>query len=356
MRILVTGASGLIGGELCARLAARGHAVTALVHRRHQILDNHGRPLPSRAEGPPPAPGELVTRAGDVRAENLGLAAPPAIDLIVHSAAVTAFDAEPALYEAVNIGGTRAALAVAQTSGAALLHVSTAYVCGRTDGPIAPGFIGQAFTNGYEASKARAEALVRAGPVPHAVARPSVVVGDWAQGRISRFENIYMISKLIAEGRVKTLPAASGATLDLVPIDHVITGLLTMCERFADFTGQTVHLVAHTPTPVPAIGEAMARARVGTPDFISPDAFSAAALPPREARWHAAAAALYTAYLLRAPAFEAGHPLIPACPPTDSAWLDRLIGFALASGFVKEPLSPSAADPTQRPPPPRPAS
>src|ERR1700683_1123313 len=33
MRVLVTGASGFIGGVLCAQLLARGHEVTALVRR-----------------------------------------------------------------------------------------------------------------------------------------------------------------------------------------------------------------------------------------------------------------------------------------------------------------------------------
>ena len=44
-RILVTGAAGLIGSELCGQLAERGHAVIALVHRRHEILRNNGSVL-----------------------------------------------------------------------------------------------------------------------------------------------------------------------------------------------------------------------------------------------------------------------------------------------------------------------
>ena len=327
---MVTGAAGLIGSELCARLAGAGHAVTALVHRRHDLSDNRGQLVPSRAEGADPAAGEVVTRRGDVRVAGFGLGQAPAIDLLIHSAAVTAFDAAEDVYRTVNIDGTRHAIAVARASGAGLLHVSTAYVCGTTDGAIAP-----AFTNGYEASKAAGEALVRASGLRFAIARPSVVVGDWANGQISRFENIYMIFKLIAEGRIRTLPAAAGATLDLVPIDHVIAGLLLMTGRFADFAGQTVHLTARTPTPIPAIGTAMARAGLSTPEWVAPSNFDPAALPAGERRWHAAAATLYTAYLLRDPRFVADCPLLPPCPPTDAAWMDRLIAFAVAAGFVR---------------------
>jgi nucleoside-diphosphate-sugar epimerase len=271
--------------------------------------------------------------AGDVTRPGLGLPALPALDLVIHSAAITAFDAPAALYDRVNVAGTANVAAL----GLPLLHVSTAYVCGTRDGVIAEGSTGTDFVNGYEASKAAGEAIVRAAGVPFAIARPSIVVGASDTGAISRFENIYMIFKLIAEGRVRTLPGAAGASLDLVPIDHVCGGIVAMAENFGGVAGKTLHLVGAAPTPLARIGDAIAAVPgLGTPHFIDPADFAPATLPPIERRYHAAAAALYTNYLLRGPVFDTATAaaLVPACPPTDREWLDRLIGYCIAEGFV----------------------
>lgn len=312
MHILVTGAAGLVGADLCARLRARGHRVTGLVHRRSAVGD---------------------TVMGDVGVAGLGIDLQP--DLIAHCAAITAFDAAPEAFARVNVAGTANVIAFAAARGARLLHVSTAYVCGTRDGLIREGEVGDAFVNGYEAGKAEAEALVRASGVPWTIARPSVVVGDSVTGAVTSFENIYLIFRLIAERRVRTLPASASATLDLVPIDHVGRGLVALAETPAP--GATVHLTAAAPTRVHDLGAAIAAVPgLGHPQFVDPAAFNVAALPPAERRWHAAAAALYTNYLTRAPVFDQTHArrLVPPCPATGRAWLDRLIAYCLARGFV----------------------
>jgi nucleoside-diphosphate-sugar epimerase len=342
MRILVTGAAGLIGGELVARLAGRGHAVTALVHKRHAVAGNDGVVLASRpADGAPPGPGEVATLAGDVRLPGFGLDAVPDVELVLHSAAITAFDAAPEVYEAVNLGGARHAVALAEAAGAALLQVSTAYVCGTRDGRIGEDETGTAFVNGYEASKEAGEALVRAAlarGLRAAIARPSIVVGDSGTGQIRSFDNIYMIFRLIAEGRVRTLPGAAGASLDLVPIDHVCTGIVAMAEDMARVAGRTLHLVADAPTPLASIGAAIAAVPgLGTPNFVDPADFAPENLPSVERRYHAAAASLYTNYLLRGPVFDTAvaRQFVPPCPDTGRAWLDLLIGYCVEAGFVK---------------------
>ncbi|WP_426167630.1 SDR family oxidoreductase [Sandarakinorhabdus sp. DWP1-3-1] len=328
MRILVTGAAGLVGGEVAARLAARGHAVTALVHRAAAIRGNDGAAV------------AVNCLSGDVTLPGFGLAALPRFDLIIHSAAITAFDAAPERYRAVNIGGVANAVALAEATATPLLHVSTAYVCGTSDGVVRETETGDDFVNGYEASKAAGEALVRAAMARGLVAtisRPSIIVGDWASGRIRDFSNIYMIFRLIAEGRVRTLPGAPGASLDLVPIDHVCSSIVAMAEDMARVAGRTLHLTAATPTPLATLGAAIAAVPgLGAPHFVDPGDFVPAALPPVERRYHAAAASLYTSYLLRGPRFDTAGAaaLLPPCPPTDRAWLDRLIGYCLDAGWV----------------------
>jgi nucleoside-diphosphate-sugar epimerase len=319
MRVLVTGAAGLIGGDLCARLVARGHQVTALVHRRADVRGNDGAPVAG-----------LAVLAGDVRLPGFGLSALPAVDLIVHAAAITAFDAAQADYRAVNVDGTAHAIAAARTLDVPLVHVSTAYVCGDTDGVIAETAIGASFTNGYEASKAAAEALVMASGLRFAIARPSIVVGDSAGGVIRDFDNIYMLFRLIASGLVPELPAAAGATLNLVPIDHVGAGLVALVERCAVLAGQTLHLVASDAVPVAMLADAMAAVPgLGRVCFVA----EAQPLPRRIA----SVAGLYTPYLQRAPVFDAtaARALGLVCPPTDRAWLARLLGHCLDRGFVR---------------------
>jgi nucleoside-diphosphate-sugar epimerase len=326
MKILVTGASGLIGGELCARLVARGHQVTALVHRATLIAGTDGAPVAG-----------VTLLPGDVRLPGFGLAGAPDADLVIHSAAITGFDAAAEDHAAVNTAGAAHAAAL----GLPLLHVSTAYVCGTRDGRIGEDETGTDFVNGYEASKAAGEAVVRAamaGGLPAAVARPSIVVGDWAAGCIASFDNIYMLFRLIAEGRVRTLPASSGANLDLVPIDHVTGSLVAMAEDFGRFAGKTLHLVGSQPQPLAVLGEVVAGfPGLGRPEFVPAEDFDPARLPPSERRYHAAAAALYTAYLQRGPRFDTSvaAALLPACPPCDAEWVTRLIGHCLARGFVR---------------------
>ncbi|WP_338242179.1 SDR family oxidoreductase [Aurantiacibacter hainanensis] len=330
--MLVTGAAGLIGGEVCARLAARGHGVTAMVRKVREVRGNDGAQVA----------GATVVD-GDVTRPLMGL--DPAafdIDLVIHCAASLEFDAPRDVLAAVNVEGTRNAVEFAGAAGAGFVHVSTAYVCGTREGVIAEGPVlaGTRFTNNYEASKAQAEAAVAESGLPFVVARPSIVLGDHATGEIRDFPSLCNVFRLMARGKVGTFPARSNSTLDLVPVCHVAEGIVRLAERFGNASGGYYHLVADTPLPAAELARGVARvAHFPDPQVVDPDSFDADSLRPAERMLLGRMMATFGAYFTRSPRFDDsrfGNVTGLACPPTDAAWLDRLIAYGIERGYLPQ--------------------
>ena len=335
-RILVTGAAGLIGGEVCARLVAAGHSVTALVHRNPEVRGNEGMPV---------AIAEAV--AGDIRQDRLGLDAPTferlarETDLVIHCAATIRFDLTDDDYASTNTRGTANVIALAEAGGAGLLHVSTAYVCGTRNGAIReddplPGAGG--FANGYEASKAGGEKLVRASQAEWVIARPGIVLGEYHSGAIRQFDALYLAFKLIAEGRIRMVPAGRDATLAFVPLDHVAAGIVAMVDKWDAAKGGTYHLVPSEPLPMRDFAEGIGGVEgLHKPALVDPDSFDAHELPPLERRLHGRVSALYASYFQRDPRFDDSEFRALTGvegPAADRAWLDRLIGYCMREGFL----------------------
>ncbi|MGB7408375.1 MAG: SDR family oxidoreductase [Pontixanthobacter sp.] len=335
MNIFLTGAAGLIGGEVVARLIGAGHGVTALVHKNRDIRSNDGAMV---------AVGEVV--AGDVSAPMFGWDTAEwdrltgSHDLIVHCAATVRFDLDDDTYARVNTGGAANAVEFARSGNMPICHVSTAYVCGTRDGPILEDDTLPAggFANGYEASKARAEKLVRDSGVPFAIARPSIVVGEYETGRIRQFDTTYAAFKLIAEGRVRHMPAAAGATLDFVPLDHIAAGIVAIAHNMQKAAGGTYHLVSGRPMPVEKFVDGIASyPQFHRPELVAPDVFDPTTLPALERRLYRKIAGLYASYFQRNPQFDdwqAQDVTGLVCPPTDDAYLRRLIEYCIADGFL----------------------
>lgn len=338
--IFVTGAAGLLGGALIAALIEAGHAVIGLVHRDTCIRGNDGQSLGAAAfDGSDPRPGTVMTVQGDVR--RLGLGIDPAtcawltrhVDSVIHCAALVRFDADAGELEAVNVDGTRH---VAELfASARFIHVSTAYVCGMENGPIAETACkpGGAFGNGYEQSKAKAEAVVRAMRPAALIVRPSIIVGEAATGMIRSFDTIYRAFKFIAEGRIAAVPTTPLATLNFVPIDHVTSGIFDLVDNAAA-AGRLVHLAARRSIPalrfLELIGDIPGLCR---PAIVAPDdqAAPTQGLAERLTR-------PYWGYFERHPEFATdGLAELSGrqAPIMDDAALLRQIQYCVKAGFIR---------------------
>lgn len=335
MHVFLTGATGLVGGALAGALLDAGHRVTALVRGEgRDVLDmgSHDRI------------GEIAVLQGDVALPGFGLAEhPQGIDLLVHCAATVDFAAADAVHEAVNVGSTAHAIALAQDWGCPLLHVSTAYVCGRADGKISetPADPAAAFTNGYEASKARAEALVeaaRATGLAAAIARPAIIVGRLSDGAIARIDGFHHLFRLFGSPLLGDVPADPDAAFAIVPICHVTAGLMAMAQDMAAFSGARVHLAGAAPFAMADMLRIVADYPGTVPArMIDPAAYDRATRDRRTAMVHRRIGPQFFDYFLRSPRFagDSLQQIAGITPPAiDEAAFRRMIDHCIFAGFL----------------------
>ncbi|MGX4687778.1 SDR family oxidoreductase [Streptomyces sp. JNUCC 63] len=343
MTVLVTGASGLVGAEVTARLTAAGHTVLALLHNKSDLVRNNGRKLT-------PGPGTLTPVTGDITRPGLGLTDDDrrlarTADRIVHCAAVTDFGLPEERYDSINVSGTRHVLDLALAGRTPLVHVSTAYVCGERDGTAYedeldvdrhPG-------NGYERSKLIAETLVReaaAEGLPVTVVRPSIITGAARTGRVRDFRTIYPVLKVFTRGLVRSAPGHYDAVLDLVPVDHVAGLVAEAALRFADAEGRTLHAVGHELT-LRDFSDVLAEyPSFEVPRFVPPSAFSASALPGRERPYYDRVIALYDTYFRRRVHFDDARATAfngRRAPTRGRTHLRRLLDHCLRVGYLGTP-------------------
>jgi long-chain acyl-CoA synthetase len=260
MTVLVTGATGFVGTEVLARLLRDGdEPLCVLVRGRDD--DDARRRLASLLDGLGAGP-EQRARVRAVRGEmtlaGLGLSSADTarvlheVTSIVHCAASVSFTLPLAQARAINVGGTREVVRLAERLAdrgrlRRLVHVSTAYVAGCHRGRFGERdlWVGQAFRNTYERTKAEAEAVVQdsAARLPVVVVRPSIVVGDSGTGWTPSFNVLYWPLRAFARGLLPAIPARADGRVDVVPVDYVADVILHLLRERAD-VGGTVHAAA----------------------------------------------------------------------------------------------------------------
>ena len=181
MRVMLTGATGFIGGHTLAALVAGGHEVRALVRdadKLDRMLVMHGIDGSSGV-----GEGSIEVVVGDMIDADAVTTALKGCDACVHTAAFTSLDPEQ-MYHAleVNAPGAINVLDAAAAAGCdPIIHVSTMSVIFPPTGDVLSGNDPvQGGGNPYNASKAVAEEHARAmqeGGAPVSIIYPAGVTG-----------------------------------------------------------------------------------------------------------------------------------------------------------------------------------
>lgn len=251
MKVLVTGASGMLGSGVAAALAARGDEVTVFQRR----------PASTPAG---PARGRMRESLGDLGDAAAVARAVAGQDAVVHLAAKVNAIGAWADYERVNVAGTATLLRACHSAGVprmvftsspSVAHAGHSLV-GVGAGPADP----TAARGPYARSKAMAEQLALAadarGDLAVVAVRPHLV---WGPG------DTQLVARIARRARAGRLPVlGSGAALvDTVYVDNAVDALVAALDRCEQARGRALVVTNGEPRPIAEILTRWAQAAGG---------------------------------------------------------------------------------------------
>lgn len=238
MRVLVTGATGFLGGALIRHLRGRGFDTVALGRDEPRCTNLEGAGFPThRADVSQPL-HHLAGRIGTV-------------DAVVHCAALSASWGRPADFRVANVEGTRHVLDLAEALGARrFVNISspTVYFELKDKINVAETAPLPRPINPYARTKAAAEGLVlerrSVGPVN---LRPRGIYGVGDQT---------LLPRITAAARRRPLPLlrSGAAAIDLTHVDDVVEAI-EAALIVSDIEGETFNISSGEMVPVRDIVE-----------------------------------------------------------------------------------------------------
>ncbi|GAB3531734.1 NAD-dependent epimerase/dehydratase family protein [Arthrobacter tecti] len=237
MTVLVTGASGMLGGAVASLLRSRGESVRTFQRRASGVA------------GAEDVAGSL----GDPQAVKRAV---EGVDSVIHCAAKVSFSGDPAEFERVNVAGTRNLLEAARFAGAGrFVYVSSPSVAhlGRSIVGAGTEPADPARARGdYARTKAKAEQLVLANDdaaMPVTAIRPHIV---WGPG------DTQLVERVLSRARAGRLPLLGGGTalVDTTYVDNAASAIVAALNRIEHVHGRPLVVTNGEPRP---IGELLAR-------------------------------------------------------------------------------------------------
>lgn len=233
--VFITGATGMIGHALLARICAEPTVEKVFVLARcPSAVLSHAK---------------IEAIQGDVELPDLGMGLSDrkhltqSVTTIIHGAALTSFSSELAAARAVNVEGTEWMLQLAtdclRLRG--FCHLSTVYVCGKRTGRICEMELEHdcGFVNFYEQSKYEAEQLVQSEShrLPASIIRLSTVLGDSASGEVSKMGGIHHAMRMMFHSLAPFVPGRKDSAVDLIPLDYAVESTVLLgLQKFAPHT------------------------------------------------------------------------------------------------------------------------
>jgi len=240
--VLITGATGLIGGELVRRLLSNGvGSVTCLV-RPNTSADARGRLIERlRLSGNRHAESDarLKTLTGDVSAPGFGLSDTDAVsmadsvDMIIHCASELSFIRDAHCFE-TNVSGMHNLIGLARRCRRQplIVHLGTVASCG----VVTHQCLSESDTcdpenahhNEYTRSKAIAEHVLRDSGEPYLILRPSITLSAGIDAR--KFARaIAWFIPLLQE--FEAVPIDPASRVDVVPVSFVADAIYRLLSK-----------------------------------------------------------------------------------------------------------------------------
>ncbi|KAI3684740.1 hypothetical protein L6452_33966 [Arctium lappa] len=227
MRVLVTGASGYLGGRLCHALLRHGHSVRAFVRRTSDLSS-----LPTPSDGV-----ALDLAYGDVTDYPSLLTACSGCRVIFHAAAlVEPWLPDPSKFISVNVGGLKNVLRAYKEMDTIekIIYTSSFFALGWTDGYVADEsqiHSAKSFCTEYEKSKAVADKIALEAAkegVPIVAVYPGVIYGP---GKVTAGN---VVARLIVERFSGRLPGYIGhgnEKFSFSHVDDVVEGHISALDK-----------------------------------------------------------------------------------------------------------------------------
>jgi len=263
-KVLITGATGLIGGYFLSRLIKYSETDIYLLIRDNKKISAKGRltNLFKYFQIDPPF-CRITIYEGDLTKHKFGLSENDYRKLqnettdIFHCAADISFETADDRISRTNILGTRNILNLADDKKR-FYYVSTSYVCGQTADTFSESDLdkGQSFNNEYERTKFIAESIVHDHFKGYGqnltVLRPSIVIGDYLSGKTFQFSGFYKFMKIfyiLSKKRKDTtiyLNFMPDCTKNYIPINY-LTDMIEEIFFSPQLCGKTYNLVNDNP-------------------------------------------------------------------------------------------------------------